>query len=111
MSSSSGPTDARSEARHSSSCAGRSRVGITTDNGRRSGTSILTKYPAKMSTLSASRALVTGGSGFIGSHLTRRLVAEGAEVHVVTSRGSSELPWRLRDLSGRISLHAANLVD
>ena len=29
------------------------------------------------------RALVTGGTGFIGSHLVRRLVAEGAEVHVL----------------------------
>ena len=29
------------------------------------------------------RALVTGGSGFIGSHLVERLISEGTEVHVL----------------------------
>ena len=34
--------------------------------------------------LREARALVTGASGFLGSHLCRRLVAEGAEVHAVS---------------------------
>ena len=34
------------------------------------------------------RALVTGVSGFIGSHLARRLLAAGWEVHVVVRAGS-----------------------
>jgi UDP-glucose 4-epimerase len=61
--------------------------------------------------LADGRALVTGASGFIGSHLTRRLVAEGAEVHAVTSRVSAEWPMRLTDLRGRIALHHANVAD
>ena len=31
----------------------------------------------------SKRYLVTGGAGFIGSHIVRRLVSEGAEVRVV----------------------------
>ncbi|MDH5479113.1 MAG: NAD-dependent epimerase/dehydratase family protein, partial [Nitrospinota bacterium] len=31
----------------------------------------------------AKRALITGGAGFIGSHLSRRLMAEGMEVVAV----------------------------
>ncbi len=45
-------------------------------------------------TLTGSRVLVTGADGFIGSHLTERLVAEGAQVRAFccyNSRGS--LGW------------------
>lgn len=55
--------------------------------------------------------LVTGASGFIGSHLSRLLVDRGAEVHAVTSSVSSIWPDRLRDLRGRVRLHEANLTD
>jgi len=57
------------------------------------------------------RVLVTGGSGFIGSHLTRRLVAEGAQVHALTSNVSSVYPARLLDLRDSIRLHEASLDD
>lgn len=45
-----------------------------------------------MSARSARRALVTGGAGFIGSHLVERFVAEGYEVTVLDdlSRGRRE---------------------
>jgi UDP-glucose 4-epimerase len=45
----------------------------------------------------ARRILITGGAGFIGSHLARRLLAEGAEVVVLDdlSEGSLE---NIRDL-------------
>jgi UDP-glucose 4-epimerase len=64
-----------------------------------------------LASLSQSRVLVTGASGFIGSHLTKRLVAEGAEVHAVTPAVSSVYPERLLDLRSSIVLHEANITD
>jgi UDP-glucose 4-epimerase len=55
--------------------------------------------------------LVTGADGFIGSHVTRRLVAEGAEVHALTSEVSSVFPRRLLDLRGTVAVHEGNLMD
>jgi len=64
-----------------------------------------------VASLSQSRVLVTGASGFIGSHLTKRLVAEGAEVHAVTPAVSSVYPERLLDVRTSIVLHEANITD
>ncbi|HYZ91754.1 MAG TPA: GDP-mannose 4,6-dehydratase [Actinomycetota bacterium] len=64
-----------------------------------------------MAALSESRVLVTGASGFIGSHLTRRLVVEGADVHALTPAVSSVYPGRLLDLRDKITLHEANITD
>jgi nucleoside-diphosphate-sugar epimerase len=57
------------------------------------------------------KALVTGASGFIGSHLTRRLVRDGHEVHALTSAVSSVYPVRLLDLREQIRLHEGSLDD
>lgn len=64
-----------------------------------------------MGALTDARVFVTGATGFIGSHLTRRLVAEGAEVHTLTSRVSTVFPERLTDLRGRVTLHEGSLND
>lgn len=56
------------------------------------------------------RALVTGGAGFIGSHLVERLVDEGHEVIVLdsftTGRRENLEPFR-----GRITVHEADVRD
>ena len=62
-----------------------------------------------ITTLKNTKVLVTGISGFIGSHLARRLVAEGAKVYGLV-RESSSL-WRIQDLKNQINLHYVDLKD
>lgn len=57
------------------------------------------------------RVLVTGATGFIGSHLVARLVDDGVEVHGLTSAVSSVYAVRLVPLRDRIVLHEGNLAD
>ena len=63
-----------------------------------------------MGSLRNARVLVTGADGFIGSHLTRRLAGDGAEVHALTVE-SGGYPRRLLDLRGSIAVHEGNLTD
>ena len=56
-----------------------------------------------------STALVTGASGFIGSHLVRGLVREGLAVHALC-RAGSDLS-RLRDVMPRLRIHEADVLD
>lgn len=59
--------------------------------------------------LKGRKILITGATGFLGSHLAKRLVKEGAKVHVWV-RPSSSL-WRLREIQERLSLHVVDLCD
>lgn len=62
-----------------------------------------------MSYFTKMKVLVTGGSGFIASHLCRRLAGEGARVFVLTKYNSVIDNIRLADLWDRITPIEADL--
>lgn len=55
------------------------------------------------------RALITGAAGFVGAVLARRLLRDGAEVHVVLRDSSSR--WRLADIEAELVVHELDLAD
>lgn len=52
---------------------------------------------------------VTGSTGFIGSHLTRRLVNDGFEVHILTRRSSNV--FRIKDVIARVHRHYGDVTQ
>lgn len=60
--------------------------------------------------LAGAKILVTGGAGFIGAAIVRRLLAEGARVRVLDdySRGS---PQRLADVQAQLELVSGDVRD
>jgi nucleoside-diphosphate-sugar epimerase len=55
------------------------------------------------------RVVLTGGSGFVGANLVRRLVAEGHQTHLLVRAGFS--PWRIESILDRITLHEVDVHD
>lgn len=55
------------------------------------------------------RVFVTGAAGFIGSHLVRRLVNAGAEVHVLLKKNSNT--FRINDVIKRLHLWNGDITD
>jgi UDP-glucose 4-epimerase len=66
-----------------------------------------------LSAYSGSRALVTGGLGFIGSHLSARLVELGAQVTIVDSlipEYGGNL-YNVRDIADRVRINLSDIRD
>lgn len=58
------------------------------------------------------KALVTGGLGFIGSHLVDRLLADGDEVRVLDNASTGRLSnLRHQEANPRLSVHACDVAD
>jgi len=55
------------------------------------------------------RILLTGSSGFIGSHLGRELTRLGAELHLLDSPDASD--FRIRDFKSQCTVHELDLTD
>jgi nucleoside-diphosphate-sugar epimerase len=56
---------------------------------------------------SSKRVILTGASGFIGANLTRRLLEEGNEVHLLIR--PAEARWRLDSVLDKVCVHEVTL--
>ena len=61
--------------------------------------------------LNGRPVLVTGADGFVGSHLTEKLLEFGAHVHVFVRATSSGMLHNIGHLQGRIVVHRGDLTD
>lgn len=52
--------------------------------------------------------LLTGANGFVGANLTRRLLKEGFDVHIML-RNSSSI-WRINDIKNRLKIHIVDIT-
>lgn len=55
------------------------------------------------------RVLVTGGAGFIGANLVRKLVREKAEVFLIAKTGCDL--WRLKDILSRVTIIKGDMAQ
>lgn len=56
-----------------------------------------------------TRSIITGGTGFVGANLARRLLVEGHEVHLLARPSHAE--WRIEEIKREVALHTVDLRD
>lgn len=59
--------------------------------------------------LEGLRVFITGGSGFIGSHLVKRCLSEGAQVAVLNPKADSL--WRLEEVKEQIAIFEGSITE
>jgi UDP-glucose 4-epimerase len=57
----------------------------------------------------AKRVILTGGAGFVGANLARRLLQDGHEVHLPVRAGGSR--WRIEAILSDLHLHEVDLAE
>lgn len=62
-----------------------------------------------MKSLKGMTVLVTGAAGFIGSHLSRRLIEEKANVYILIKNGTNQ--FRLHDIIQRLEVRYGDIRD
>jgi len=55
------------------------------------------------------RVILTGGTGFVGANLARRLLDDGHELHLLVRPGYN--PWRIEAIRSHLRLQEARLTD
>ncbi|MCX5714106.1 MAG: GDP-mannose 4,6-dehydratase [Candidatus Omnitrophica bacterium] len=55
------------------------------------------------------RVIITGGTGFIGANLARRLLKEGHDLHLLVRPDYN--PWRIEEIKNDVRLHLVELAD
>lgn len=59
--------------------------------------------------LSCKTVLVTGGAGFIGSNLVRKLIADEYEVNLILKESTN--PLRVKNILDRVKIHRLDILD
>lgn len=55
------------------------------------------------------RVIITGATGFIGSNLTRRLLRDGHEIHLLVRERYQ--PWRIEGVKADVHVHTVEMTD
>ena len=55
------------------------------------------------------RVILTGGTGFVGANLARRLLRDGHELHLLVRPGYQ--PWRIEEIRAEVQLHERHLHE